>query len=100
MGCFEHQRQRDEKYRSGQQFHENLDRRLANGAEYITARGRPALASAHCGKNPKKTAQMTANNYRPLGQAVKTPKTTISSGSETPSRVHIEYSAHDTPRIA
>src|SRR5262249_21009638 len=100
MGRFQHYRQRDQQHRSGKQFHENLDEKLADGAEYITARSRSFCSSSYCGENPKKTAQVTANNYRPLVQGLKTPKNTISSSSKRPMSVHIEYSAHDNPRIA
>jgi hypothetical protein len=99
MDRFQQYSQCHKQHWSGKQFHENLEEKLAGGAEYITARSRWFCSSSDCGKNPKKTAQMTANNYRPLVQGLKTPKSTISSSSECSMRIYIEYSAHDNPRI-
>jgi len=51
---------------------ENLDEMSQRRGVYHRARPLFSLAS-DCGENPKNTAQMTANNYRPSVQVVKTP---------------------------
>jgi len=54
MNWFEQCGQHDQKHQSGEQFHENLGKKLASGAEYITARSRCSAKREDAAKTRKR----------------------------------------------